>query len=115
MLEDYAEKAVKIALENGSEYCDVRAESVKTVGFVIENGEVENYVSSGDSGLGVRILVNGAWGFVSISGPKSFDEIKLHVIDAVKSARHYSNYKKHKVRLANVKPSVDTVNYKVMV
>ena len=113
MLEDYAEKAVQIALENGSEYCDVRAESVKTTGFVIENGEVENYVSSGDSGLGVRVLVNGAWGFTSISNPKSFDEIKLNVADAVKSALHYSNYKKQKVRLAQVKPSIDNIHYKV--
>ena len=93
VLEDYAEKAVQIALENGAGYCDVRAESVETTGFVIENGQVENYISSGDSGLGVRVLVNGAWGFTSISSPKSFDEIKLNVVDAVKSALHYSNYK----------------------
>ena len=115
VLEDYAEKAVQIALENGSEYCDVRAESVKTTGFVIENGEIENFTSSGDSGLGVRVLVNGAWGFTSISNPQSFDEIKLNISDAVKSALHYSNYKKHKVRLASVKPSIDNIHYKVIV
>ncbi|MDE1770399.1 MAG: TldD/PmbA family protein [Thaumarchaeota archaeon] len=114
-LEDYAEKAVQIALENGSQYCDVRAESVKTSGFVIENGEVENFVSSGDSGLGIRVLANGAWGFCSISGPKSFDRIKDNVIDTIKSALHYSKYKKQKVRLAEVKPSVENVNYKVSI
>ena len=112
-LEDYAEKAVQIALQNGSQYCDVRAESVRTTGFVIENGEVENFISSGDSGLGIRVLVNGAWGFCSISGPKSFDELKENVTDAVKSALHYSNYKKQKVRLAEIKSSIDKVNYGV--
>ncbi|HEU5221801.1 MAG TPA: DNA gyrase modulator, partial [Candidatus Nitrosotalea sp.] len=60
-LEDYADKAVKFALDSGSQYCDVRAEVVKASGFVIENGEVENSVLSNDSGLGIRVLVNGAW------------------------------------------------------
>ena len=115
LLEDYAEKAVQIALQNGSQYCDVRAESIRTTGLIIENGEVENFVSSSDSGLGVRVLVNGAWGFYSISDPKSFDPVKENVISAIKSARHYSEYKKQKVRLAEVQSCIDEVNYKVQI
>lgn len=102
-LEDYADKAIKIALDAGSQYCDVRAESVSTRGFAIENGEVENFVSSSDSGLGIRVLVNGAWGFYSVSDPKSFDAIKANILDTVKAARYYSESKKHKVKLAEVR------------
>ena len=114
-LEDYAEKAIKIALDAGSQYCDVRAESVKTEGFVIENGEVENFVSSKDSGLGIRVLVNGAWGFYSVSEPKSFGIIQQNIVDIVKAARYYSDYKKHKVRLADIRSFTDDIRFPVLV
>ncbi|MGI0059364.1 MAG: TldD/PmbA family protein, partial [Nitrosotalea sp.] len=114
-LEDYAEKAIRIALDAGSQYCDVRAESVKTKGFVIENGEVENFVSSKDSGLGIRVLVNGAWGFYSVSEPKSFDIVQQNIVDTVKAARYYSDYKKHKVRLADVRSFTDNIRFPVLV
>ncbi|HET7337035.1 MAG TPA: TldD/PmbA family protein [Candidatus Nitrosotalea sp.] len=114
-LEDYADKAIKIALDAGSQYCDVRAESVSTRGFAIENGEVENFVSSSDSGLGMRVLVNGAWGFYSVSDPKSFDEIKANILDTVQAARYYSESKKHKVKLAEVRAFTDKINFKIQV
>lgn len=112
-LEDFAEKSVQYAIQIGSQYCDVRAESVQTKGFVIENGEIENFISSSDSGLGVRVLVDGAWGFFSISDPQSFDQLKEKIFDTVKSTKHYSIYKKQQIRLAEIHPSVDRVNYNV--
>jgi TldD protein len=114
-LEDYADKALQTALDAGSQYCDVRAESVSTRGFVIENGEVENFVSSGDSGLGIRVLVNGVWGFYSVSSPKASDVLKENIMDAVKAARYYSELKKHKVHLAEVRSFTDKVDYTVQV
>ncbi|HZS74283.1 MAG TPA: TldD/PmbA family protein, partial [Candidatus Nitrosotalea sp.] len=114
-LEDYADKAIKIALDAGSQYCDVRAESVSTRGFAIENGEVENFVSSSDSGIGIRVLVNGAWGFYSVSDPKSFDVVKVNILDTVKAARYYSESKKHKVKLAEVRSFTDNINFKIQV
>ena len=114
-IQDYAEKAVQIALQHGSQYCDVRAESVQTTGIVVENGEIENFLSSSDSGLGIRVLVNGAWGFCSMSEPKSFETVQESILDTIKSARHYSKNKKQKVRLVNVKPSIDSVNYQVKI
>ncbi len=106
---------VQFALANGSQYCDVRAESVQTTGLVIENGEVENFISSSDSGLGIRVLVNGAWGFYSVSDPKSFDNVQENVIDVIKSARYYSEHTKQKVKLAEIRSSVDEVNFRVQV
>src|SRR6185437_3668754 len=112
-LEDYADKAVKIALDSGSQYCDVRAELVQTSGFVIENGEVENSVLSNDSGLGIRVLVNGAWGFYSVSMQHSFDDIRQNIADTVKTARYYSENKKQKIRLAEVRSFTENVNFKM--
>ncbi len=109
-LEDFAEKSMQFAMECGAQYCDVRAETVETDGFLLENGEIEHFTSSRDSGIGIRVLANGAWGFFSISNPKSLDEVKNAALDAVKSALHYSTNKKHKVKLAENHAYVDEVN-----
>ena len=112
-LQDFAEKSTHFAMELGAQYCDVRAEIVESNGFLLENGEIEHFTSSRDSGLGIRVLVNGAWGFLSISNPMSLDEVKNATTDAVKSALHYSANKKHKVKLAESRVCVDEVNFSI--
>jgi len=104
---------MQFAMESGGQYCDVRAETVESEGFLLENGEIEHFTSSRDSGLGIRVLANGAWGFFSISNPKSLDEVKNATLDAVKSALHYSTNKKQKVKLAESHVCVDDVNFSV--
>lgn len=112
-LEDYADKAIEIALQNGSQYCDVRAETSEHKGFLLENGEIEHFISASDTGLGIRVLAGGAWGFYSISNPNSIDQIKNATLDAVKSALHYSTKKKQKVKLAETRAYVDRINFNV--
>ncbi|HXX06164.1 MAG TPA: DNA gyrase modulator, partial [Candidatus Bathyarchaeia archaeon] len=113
MLQESADKAVQIALENGAQYCDVRAEVFSTKGFLLENGEIEHFSSVMDSGLGIRVLANGSWGFYSISNPMSIEEVKIGILDAVKSALFYSSMKKQKVKLAETPANVETVQFKV--
>lgn len=113
-LEDFVEKAIQFALENGSQYCDVRAENVERKGFLLENGEIEHFAFTNESGIGIRVLAAGAWGFYSISNPNSFDQIRSATIDAVKSALHYSEKKKNKVRLADSKAFTDKVDFPIL-
>ena len=110
-MEDYADKALEFALQNGCQYCDVRAETVSSQGFLLENGEIEHFTSSSDSGLGIRVLAGGAWGFYSISNPSSLEEIQNATMEATKSALHYSTSKKHKIKLAETRSYVDKVNF----
>jgi TldD protein len=112
-LEDYANKAIEFALQNGSQYCDVRAETTDRKGFLLENGEIEHFASTSELGLGIRVLAGGAWGFYSISNPNSIDQIKTATYDAVKSALHYSEKKKQKVKLAETRAYVDKINFNV--
>ena len=72
-LEDFADKAVSIALDVGCHYCDVRAEKISKNWLLIENGEVEHSISKFDNGLGIRVLNDGSWGFCSVSNPSSVD------------------------------------------
>lgn len=113
-LEDFAEKSTQLAIESGAQYCDVRAERIESEGFLLENGEIEHFTSSKDSGLGIRVLANGAWGFFSISNPKSLDEIKNATLNVVKSALYYSVNKKQKVRLADNPVYTDEVNLGIL-
>ena len=88
-LEEFADKAIDFASMNGSQYCDVRAESITKKGILIENGEIEYPISIEDKGLGIRVLHSGAWGFFSISNPQSSDDVKNAVREAAKTAKHY--------------------------
>ncbi|HJU13620.1 MAG TPA: TldD/PmbA family protein [Candidatus Nitrosotalea sp.] len=112
MLTDFAEKAVQFALENGAQYCDARAESITTRGFLLENGQVEHYLDRSETGLGIRILSGGAWGFYSVSEPQTMGDLRDGIVDAIRSALHYSKTKKQKVRLAEAKAYVDSVAQK---
>lgn len=109
MLQDLAEQAVRFALEKGAKYCDVRAESTTIKGFLLENGQVEHYVDKYERGIGIRVLSDGAWGFYSVSEPKSMDDLRDGIIDAIGSAAYYSQKKKQKVNLAETKIYVDSV------
>ncbi|MEX2348683.1 MAG: TldD/PmbA family protein [Nitrosopumilaceae archaeon] len=113
-LEDYADKAVGYALQSGCQYCDARAETVTSNGFLLENGEIEHFTSSSDFGLGIRVLAAGCWGFYSVSNPLSLEEIKNAAHDAVKSALHYSKSKKQKVKLADAPTFIDKVDFRVL-
>ena len=112
-LEDYSDKAVQFAMDSGSQYCDVRAEKVERNGFLLENGEIEHFAATSEIGLGIRVLAGGAWGFYSISNPNSMDQIKAATLDAVKSALHYSEKKKHKVKLADTRAFTDKIIFGV--
>ena len=109
MFEDLAERAVETALQSGAQYCDARAESFSSSGFLLENGQVEHVSFKEEAGIGVRVLADGAWGFFSISHPASFDEVRRGVADATKSALFHAQTKKHKVVLAESGSYTDTV------
>ncbi len=112
-LTDLSEKAVKHAMSLGCSYCDIRAENTKNQGIIIENNELEYSSTKNDLGLGIRILIEGAWGFFSISNPLSFGIIQDGLNDVIKSALGYSSKKKHKSTLGNVKIVNKKIDYPV--
>ena len=100
-LEDFAEKAIKTSQDNGCSYCDVRAENSVIDGISIENGNIEYSNLQKDSGIGIRVINSGAWGFFSISDPKSNDEVKKAVENASKNS-HGAKRKSSKVIENNI-------------
>ena len=62
-MRDLCATAVDTAIGAGAEYADARA-VVRSNQFVTtKNGRVEQLADAESEGIGVRVLVNGAWGF----------------------------------------------------
>jgi TldD protein len=55
--------AVDAALAAGADYADARAILRRTQDIATKNGEVESIADGESEGIGVRVLVGGAWGF----------------------------------------------------
>lgn len=113
-LEEFAEKAIDFASKSGSQYCDARVETITKKGILIENGEIEYPISKEDEGIGIRVLHSGAWGFYSISDPKSIQEVKNAVNEAIKTAQHYGEKKRKKVTLANISTNEQKIDFPVL-
>lgn len=58
-------RALDQAQAHGAQYADVRIVNNRTESISIKDGIVEALSSSETEGIGVRVLVNGAWGFAS--------------------------------------------------
>jgi len=58
-------RALDQALSHGAQYADIRIVNHRTESISVKDGIVEELTSSETEGVGVRVLVNGAWGFAS--------------------------------------------------
>jgi TldD protein len=55
--------AIDVAVGSGAGYADARAVTRRLQNVTTKNGEVESVSDAETEGLGVRVLVDGAWGF----------------------------------------------------
>jgi TldD protein len=60
---DLCKGAVDAALGSGASYADARAVLRRNQSVATKNGRVDALVDSESEGIGVRVLVDGAWGF----------------------------------------------------
>lgn len=64
-MRDLAQLAVEAALAAGAAYADARAVTRRTQDVACRNGRVETLDDAESEGIGVRVLVDGAWGFAA--------------------------------------------------
>ena len=62
-MRDLCQEAVDAAVAVGAEYADARAVVQRDQQVATKNGRVETTVDAETEGIGVRVLVGGAWGF----------------------------------------------------
>jgi len=101
-LRDILEKTVDFGCGLGAEYVEVRAQSLFKTSLTTKDGTVEGAKSGTERGAGVRVLVDGAWGFVSV-GKLEAKPLAEAVQDAVRLAGAAARHVKSPVKLADVK------------
>ncbi len=105
---------IKYTEQSGVQYCDVRAEKQIKKSILIENKQIEHIRNSEDKGVGVRLIKNGAWGFCSITNPKSFDEIKNILDKTIKNSDYTNSNKKNKINLHKNPINKKQINFPVI-
>ena len=62
-----ADAALDAATEAGASYCDVRIGRYLQQFVITREDKVENVVNTESTGVGIRVLANGTWGFAATS------------------------------------------------
>ncbi|MEM2676847.1 MAG: TldD/PmbA family protein [Candidatus Bathyarchaeia archaeon] len=102
MSADFGKLALEEAVKKGATYADIRISEILNENLTAKNGEPETISFSQMKGFGVRVIVDGAWGFAG-SVDITRDEIKRCVDLAAKIAKASAMLKKREVVLAKEK------------
>jgi TldD protein len=104
MLERWLDRAT----EEGAGYADLRAVRVESTRLEIKDGELKEAVEGSEAGFGLRVLVDGSWGFASANSLEP-GELEGAVGRALSLARASSAKAGEPVELAPVPTVTDTV------
>jgi TldD protein len=100
-VQSLAEHALDAATSAGAGYADARVVVRRAQNVSTKNGEVDSVSDAETQGIGVRVLVNGAWGFAG--DPRLSDEgARGAAIRAVSFARASATGARRRVELAPV-------------
>lgn len=94
-----ADVALNTAKSLGATYTDVRIGRYLNQFITTRENKVQNIVNSESFGVGIRVIVNGTWGFASTNTVNT-DGVKKAVEKAVAIARANSKFQKEPVKLA---------------
>jgi TldD protein len=65
-MRDTAERALDVATSSGAAYADCRVVRREVQALTVKDGRFAEVSSFQDEGIGIRVLVDGAWGFASV-------------------------------------------------
>lgn len=110
-MKDELMKIVEHGQKAGASYVEVRAQSISKTIISTKDGKVEVVTEGRERGAGIRVLVNGAWGFAAI-GSLDVSSLKRAVENAVKMAKAASEKVKIPATLFEFKSVEDVVKIK---
>ncbi|MCL5950684.1 MAG: TldD/PmbA family protein [Chloroflexi bacterium] len=97
-MKDLTARALNQAQVRGAAYADIRIVSRMTQRLMVKNGLVEALEQDETQGFGVRVIINGAWGFAS-SSRLDHQEVERVVVQAIAIAKASALAKSKDVRL----------------
>jgi len=97
--------ALDTAAQRGASYCDARIVDERQRALATKNGKLGHASESESVGIGVRVIVDGAWGFASTES-MTRSSVEATAARAADVARASASVKQHNLRLAPEKPAV---------
>ena len=91
--------ALDTATKRGASYGDSRIVNDRQRGLATKNGKIGHAADSESFGIGIRVLVNNAWGFAA-TDDLSRESVEGTAARAVEIARASSRVQQHPIRLA---------------
>lgn len=105
-MKELISEALNLAEIYKAEYADIRIEDLKHEYICVENSKIENIDLSDSLGFGIRILLDGGWGYAS-SSIMTIDEVKKVFKQAVEIAKASSLLSKNKLVFSKIAPVKD--------
>ena len=103
-MQELIDRALDAAQRSGATYADIRLVERETESLTVKNGALESAEAQRTAGLGVRLLIDGAWGFSS-SGLLEPDEAERVAREAAEVARASASASRHAVQLDDTPPA----------
>lgn len=107
-MKDLLTKLTNIAADQVASYAEARAQQLTKTSLTLKEERVEAAKQGIESGVAIRVLVNGAWGFASV-GSLDTAVLKKAVMDACGMAKLASARLKTPIKLAPAKTVEDKV------
>jgi TldD protein len=101
-LKDLLSKINSAATALGAQYAEVRAQRLTKTSLTLKEERVEAAKQGIESGVAIRVLVNGAWGFASV-GSTDPAILENAAVDAYRMAKLASTRLKTPIKLAPAK------------
>jgi TldD protein len=108
-LRDLADAALSAAKQAGATYADIRINRYRNQFIFTRDRRVQNIVNTEDYGFGIRLIVDGTWGFAS-SNVVTKEEMLRVAAQAAGIAKANRKVNAEPVRLAPVDPFVGVWN-----
>lgn len=107
----FCDRALEAARAHGASYADVRIMRRDTEDITLRTGKVEQLSRHSDYGFGVRVIVDGAWGF-ACSPNVTLDEADRVAGEAVSTAKAAATVKRGDIVLSDLEPHVGSYSTK---
>jgi TldD protein len=108
-MEDRIEKIIENATKLGASYADLRFDRIKSTRIQVRNKEVTSFRTLFEQGAGLRVLVNGAWGFTMSS---DLEKLASSVRKAVKLARQSAAHRTERIKVEEQRRFKNDIEWK---
>src|SRR5512133_3645432 len=106
-MRDLSDRSLDTAVQLGASYADVRVVLRRDESIAVKTGRVEGVAAGESEGFGVRVLVDGGWGFASSSVLTAAEADRV-ARDAVRIARASATALRDRVTLDDRPPAHGT-------